>query len=115
MWEDGKRFPDEERPKLPWDDEPEKSGKGRKKRSWERFGDVEGERKKLIIFCAFVGVLAAFILEMICYRHIPEALLEQPDVNRRGSWIGFFSWMEIAGGLAGAGVGWVIARLIIGY
>ena len=121
MWEDGKRFPDEERPKLPWDEALKESGKKRKKSSWERFRDAEENRKKIIIFCAVVGVAAAVVLELICFEYIPEVLLKRSRArfsSRRG-WLGFFlqffSWFEVAGGLVGAGIGWVIVRLMGGY
>ena len=116
MWEDGKRFPDEERPKLPWDDEPEEIRRKRKKAAWERFENAEKERKKIIVFSAVVGVIAAFIIEVVCYQQIPGTLLERIDhTSYRNRWMELFSILEIAGGLVGAGIGWLIARLLIGY
>ena len=121
MWEDGKRFPDEERPKLPWDDEPEESRKKRKKSSWERFRDAEENRGKIIIFCAVMGVAAAAALELVCSGHIPEILLKRSGAHvsrprgRFGFFLQFFNLFEVAGGLVGAGIGWVIARLMSAY
>ena len=107
--EDGKRFPDRERPKLPWDEKP----KTKSKTTWERFGDVDAFRRKIMICGAVVGVIAAFIIEIIW---LPGSLfIRYESRNVRGSWLELFSYLEIAGGLLGAGIGWVIARLIIGY